>query len=320
MADKPICPICGEITSSYMGHYRKDKLCKKHAFDFKNGRLIQCEKCGEWHYIGEPCKCAKITYTELPANGFNKCVICGTETNGYAFCRKCFKKYDEEELLEILNKSDIVGIEEKDGTDKEEIDIALPLPQKNSAVNDEQNRTVIIDFNNKSKCITCGKQTDGLLFCSSCYHKYKNKELHVRITNCSNIELLDEDYESKITCKDGHIVKSKAEYMIDDYLYGHNIIHAYEKGLPYGATEKEVLHPDFYLPNYLGDGKHVYIEYWGFNENNIQYTNTKKFKLEIYKKKHITLISVCEKDTYDIETSLDRKLNKDYISEGEINE
>lgn len=40
----------------------------------------------------------------------------------------------------------------------------------------------------------------------------------------------------------------------------------------------------------------------------------------IFKKKGITLISVCEKDTYDIETSLDRKLNKEYIREGEINE
>ena len=39
-------------------------------------------------------------------------------------------------------------------------------------------------------------------------------------------------------------------------------------------------------------------------------TNAKKFKMDIYKKKGITLIRVCEKDTYDIETSFDRKLNK----------
>ena len=42
--------------------------------------------------------------------------------------------------------------------------------------------------------------------------------------------------------------------------------------------------------------------------------------MDIYKKKGIILISVCEKDTYDIKTSLDRKLNKEYIREGEINE
>lgn len=74
------------------------------------------------------------------------------------------------------------------------------------------------------------------------------------------------------------------------------------------------------IPNYLCKDKHVSIEYRGFNENNIQYTNTQKIKMDIYKKKGIILISVCEKDTYDIETSLDRKLNKEYIREGEINE
>lgn len=42
--------------------------------------------------------------------------------------------------------------------------------------------------------------------------------------------------------------------------------------------------------------------------------------MDIYKKKDIILISVCEKDTYDIETSFDRELNKEYIREGEINE
>ena len=42
--------------------------------------------------------------------------------------------------------------------------------------------------------------------------------------------------------------------------------------------------------------------------------------MDIYKKKGIILISVWEKDTYDIETSLDWKLNKEYIREGEINE
>ena len=46
----------------------------------------------------------------------------------------------------------------------------------------------------------------------------------------------------------------------------------------------------------------------------------KNLKWIFIRKKGITLISVCEKDTYDIETSLDRKLNKEYIREGEINE
>lgn len=304
------CVICGQPGYLYY------PFCKEHLQMKSEGKIAKCEHCSQWHFANETCKCQKtIQFTELPTEGFNKCVVCGSDTIGYAFCKKCFKQYTTEEMLDILNNKTQNTIQENVNEKNKTL--------QNFFINDndiENNNTVVIDFNNKSKCITCGKKTDGLLFCTSCYHKYKNKELLFKIKNCTNVELLEEGFEGKINCKDGHIVKSKAEFMIDDYLYSHNIIHAYEKGLPYGATEKEVLKPDFFLPNYLGKEKHVYIEYWGFNENNIQYTNTKKFKMDIYKKKHITLICVCEKDTHDIETSLDRKLNKEYIHENEINE
>jgi hypothetical protein len=315
MADKLVCPICGEVTSSYMGNYRKDRLCKKHATDLRNGKIVKCEKCDEWHYIDTSCKCEKHVFTELPTDGFDKCIACGAETTGYAFCRKCFKKYTEEEMLGMLNKVDIEIIQEND-----EDDVEIAVAKETKTTVSEQNKVVIIDFNNKSKCITCGKQTDGLLFCSSCYHKYKNKELLFRITNCANVELLDGDYEGKYTCKDGHIVKSKSERDIDNYLFEHGISHAYERELPYGATDKEVLHPDFYLPNYLGEKKHVYIEHWGYNENNIQYTKTKKFKMPIYKQLGITLICTYEKtDMGKIDTVLDRKLNKAFINLNQVN-
>lgn len=318
MADKLVCPICGEVTSSYMGNYRKDRLCKKHAADLRNGLLEKCENCNEWHYIDEPCKCDKHIFTELPTSGFYKCVACGAETTGYAFCRKCFKKYSEEEMLDMLSNDDIELVENDD--DEEEDVTETEIAKENVVNGDEQNNVIVIDFNNKSKCITCGKQTDGLLFCTGCYHKYKNKELLFRITNCTSIELLDGDYEGKYTCKDGHIVKSKSERDIDNYLFEHGISHAYERELPYGATDKEVLHPDFYLPNYLGDGKHVYIEHWGYNENNIQYTKTKKFKMPIYKKLGITLICTYEKtDMGKIDTVLDRKLNKAFIKLNQVN-
>ena len=183
-----------------------------------------------------------------------------------------------------------------------------------------QNNIIIINNENKSKCITCGKQTQGLLFCSSCYHKYNKKELLFKITGCSSVELLDEDYEGKYTCKDGHIVKSKSERDIDNFLFENDIQHAYEKALPYGASEHEILHPDFFLKDYLGKGKHVYIEHWGYNENNIQYTKTKKFKMPLYEKLNITLICTYEKtDSGKIDSVLERKLNKKFIKENEIN-
>ena len=105
MSNKLVCPICGDVTSSYMGNYRKDRLCKKHATDLRNGKLVKCENCNEWHYVNESCKCKKTIFTELPTGGFNKCVACGAETTGYAFCKKCFSNYTEEKMLEMLNKS-----------------------------------------------------------------------------------------------------------------------------------------------------------------------------------------------------------------------
>ena len=245
---------------------------------------------------------------------FQNCPICGEPTNVYmgksrkdGLCRK---------HALLANKGEIVKCPICGQWNKADMECKCKQPKEET----EQNNVVVINEQNKYKCITCGKSVDGLLFCSSCYRQYKNKELYFKISNCSNVELLDENYEGRYTCKDGHIVKSKSEREIDNYLFEHNIPHAYEKALPYGATDKEVLHPDFYLPNYLGEKKHVYIEHWGYNENNKDYTKTKKFKMPIYEKLGITLICTNEKnDMADIDTVLDRKLNKDFIKEHEIN-
>ncbi|HBD06214.1 MAG TPA: hypothetical protein DCY93_02245, partial [Firmicutes bacterium] len=272
------CQICGK--PGYMYY----PLCKEHLEMKAEGKVVKCPDCGQWHLADLPCKCKKHIYNELPTEGFDKCIVCGASTTGYAFCHKCFKKYTEEEMLSMLNDDGVEVINnEEDDSDDEDIDEQYSASSTSSTNDTKVNNVVVIDLNSKSKCITCGKQTDGLLFCTSCYYKYKSKELLFRITNCTNVELLDEDYEGRYTCKDGHIVKSKSERDIDNYLFEHGISHAYERELPYGAGEKEVLHPDFYLPNYLGEGKHVYIEHWGYNENNIQYTKTKKFKMPIYK-------------------------------------
>ncbi len=305
-----ICQICGK--PGYMYY----PLCKEHLDLKASGKVVKCPDCGQWHLADEVCKCQRTVYTELPIEGFDQCVACGAETTGYAFCLKCWKKYTTEEMLDILNGKGerVVQEETEEGMAESE------TGDEQNHVNEDQNNVVVIDENNKSRCITCGKQTDGLLFCANCYHKYKGKELLFRITNGTNVELLDENYEGRYTCKDGHIVKSKSERDIDNYLFEHGISHAYERELPYGATEKEVLHPDFYLPNYLGDGKHVYIEHWGYNENNIQYTKTKKFKMPIYKNLGVTLICTYEKtDMGKIDTVLDRKLNRNFIKESEIN-
>lgn len=170
-----------------------------------------------------------------------------------------------------------------------------------------------------ARCLACGKKVEpGYLFCSDCYHKYADKDLLIRISHCKDPKILDDSYEGKYVCKDGHVVKSKAEIIIDNYLFEHMIPHAYEKALPIDADPEHDLHPDFCLPNFKNKGLDVYIEYWGYNENNIKYTESKKYKIKIYKEKKTTVISTEDKDISDIEASLGRKL--EYYKEKEVNE
>lgn len=252
-----------------------------------------------------------------------KCAVC--DDNAFGFYPLCKKHLDMTKTGKVVKDSKGKWYL-KDNANKNNIRNNIDnIINKNYNTKEEEkqigeNNVVIINNENKARCITCGKKTDGLLFCSNCYHKYQNKELLFKITNCSNVELLDESYEGRYTCKDGHIVKSKSERDIDNYLFEAGIAHAYEKELSYGASDKEVLHPDFFLLDYLGKGKHVYIEHWGYEENNIQYTQTKKFKMPIYKKLGITLINTYEKtDAKDIDSALTRKIKKENIKEGQIN-
>lgn len=238
-----------------------------------------------------------------------KCPICGKPTRVYmGNARKdrlCAKHADELKIEKIkinenglfidVNTKHILNMDYKE--------------QKNEI--NEQKGIV--------KCIACGKETKpGHLFCPLCYKKYVNKKLLVEITNCKEIIILDDSYEGKFTCTDGHIVKSKSEMIIDNWLFEHNIPHAYEKALPIDNDEKHDLHPDFCLPGYEDDKEDIFIEYWGYNEKNIEYTKSKNYKMKIYKEQKVTVICLEEKDIMDINTSLKRKLK--FYKKGEINE
>lgn len=175
-----------------------------------------------------------------------------------------------------------------------------------------------VSSNNTGKCIACGKSTfNSHFFCNECYYKYKDKRLLIEIRNCVDFEILDDSYEGKYNCDDGHIVKSKSEWIIDNFLFEKGIPHAYEKAFPIDENEKHDLHPDFFLPNYKNKGEDVYIEHWGYNENNIDYWKSKKYKIVKYKEKGITLICTNEKDMSDPKTALTRKL--EYYKSGLIN-
>ena len=198
---------------------------------------------------------------------------------------------------------------DKQGTVLFPLEIAKPKEKVFETVENEEIEII-------TKCIACGKETkNGNFFCIQCYRKYRDKNLLIRITRCKEIEIMDESYEGIFVCKDGHIVKSMAEREIDNYLFGKGILHAYEKSIV--VDEKNIIHPDFCLPNFMGSGKDVYIEHWGVNTNNIEYNKSMKYKMKIYDKMGLTIISTYSDDMKDPETSLDQKLT--YFKFGERN-
>lgn len=224
------------------------------------------------------------------------CPICGQPTRVYmGNARKdklCGKHADELKKGELL-------IDEKGNY----------ANVKNKEVSNEVKEDKKNDGDRIIKCIACGKETKpGFFFCSNCYQKYKNKELLVKIKNCIDIEILDESYEGHYVCEDGHIVKSKSERDIDNYLFENNIPHAYEKTFMPNTNPNIIINPDFTLPNYKGNGIDVIIEHWGYNENNIDYHKTKKYKMNIYRDEKVTLICTNEKDMQDYKTTMKRKL------------
>jgi len=93
---------------------------------------------------------------------------------------------------------------------------------------------------------------------------------------------------------DGHRVRSKAELLIDNWLYMAEVVHAYERKLP---IEEEV-YCDFYIPT-----AKVYIEYWGY-DSDPKYLARKNKKLEIYRKHGLNLIQLEDKDVKNLDDTL----------------
>lgn len=109
-----------------------------------------------------------------------------------------------------------------------------------------------------------------------------------------------EKFEAKHRSADGHYVRSRAEMLIDNWLYMSEIVHAYERKLPI----EEDVYCDFYLPV----GK-VYIEFWGL-ENDEKYLQRKKEKLGIYQKYGFNLIELNDADIQNLDDILPKKLLK----------
>lgn len=124
--------------------------------------------------------------------------------------------------------------------------------------------------------------------------EYKGESSPNDATQTSAAPGFREKFEAKHRAQDGHFVRSRAELIIDNWLYMAEISHAYERKIPIG----EEMYCDFYIPS----GK-VYVEFWGM-ENDPQYALRKKTKIETYKKYDLNLIELRDADVQSIDDIL----------------
>ena len=134
--------------------------------------------------------------------------------------------------------------------------------------------------------------TKGLHDIQVLLRSYKNKRFYSNPQNTNDV--------THYRATDGHMVRSRAELVIDNWLYTNRIFHEYEKYLP--VTEKVL--SDFYIPE-----QDIYIEFWGL-ENDSQYNARKKEKLKIYHKYQFRLLELHDSDLLNLEDNLSSKLRE----------
>lgn len=244
----------------------------------------------------------------------NQCYICGNYTaNNYIFCKKCyhnvqkiynnFDYYDDEfeirdEYFEIRKNCQTTNIPEKKLDNYIMTMYALAELCKNEygetylieRVESDLKNLITIFFDNKKKT------EDKKVILNT--KKEKN--------NLSNFN--DKDYRNQwpreIQCEDGHYVRSRGEKIIDDWLYHHNIVHAYEKSVYMKTNPQDVILSDFYIPK-----GNVYIEFWGITNNN-DYETRKQYKILLYNKNNYNRIDLDNSHINRIDDIMPRMLGK----------
>ncbi len=221
------------------------------------------------------------------------CQICGKPSGYLPLCKSCFKLKDEDKVMKCpvcdkWRKTDEVC----PSCGNKPIRIVENTTQQESNVD-------------PITCLICGENSNGKHFCRSCYFKYKDRSIDIRITNCNSTQLLDEFGTRTKKAKDGRYVRSLSEKIIIDYFFDNYIRVVYEKTIPYvnEKGEEKQLHPDFYLTDY-----DLYIEFNGLT--NKAYLKKKDYANKIYKEKGLKVEILESNDIDDIEATMAKLLTK----------
>ena len=154
-----------------------------------------------------------------------------------------------------------------------------------------------------TKCQECGKwKKDSLPLCKDCWLKQKkDEEKKSESYQPSEAEKEDTNFRNKFPTElrtdDGHMVRSRGEVMIDNWLYHQGIVHAYERKVPI----KEDILCDFFIPK-----GNIWIEYWGLDDE--KYLKRKEFKRMCYTKYEKNLIELINEDIEHLDDIMPIKL------------
>ena len=129
------------------------------------------------------------------------CAICGKPSGMYPLCPACFKLRDAGEI----EKCEECGTWHKTNEPCNCEDFIEDLEDTEDEIT--------------GQCLLCENEAGPYLFCKTCYHKYKDRSIDIRITNCRDIQIIDEYGNKTKKAKDGRKVRSLSEKIIIDYFF-----------------------------------------------------------------------------------------------------
>ena len=286
MPEKFVCPICGEPTSSYMGKYRKDKLCRKHANDLKNG-LIKITEIG----LNESDNNKTFAINE-EAEGI--CIVCGIKTKcNYKQCPDCYQ--ETKEYMGCLDKNSTISEFRQYYYNLKDYIFRMKDFER---IKTNCNKLIAIAMANNNS------NDDNALL----ERVYKDVQDLIEKKQKYNAEINPEKQDQKRDNKetkvhfhystDGHALDSDMEVKIDDIIYASEIFHCCHKQVT-DITEKSVT-SDWFIP-IDSINKGIYIEYNGMDTP--KYKKDKEENIALYRKYKLPLIIIGKDEPkYDTQT------------------
>ena len=276
MASKK-CAICGEDSGIF-------PLCKFHN-ELKEQGLVRKDKFGNWF---------------LEEKGNEKCLICGEPTKqNNLFCWDCYQiikkernnfdhNRDANKIYEhYFNLKNNLYESKNDDEFNEKIILMWALAEEYENIYEDEYLIKRVKFDIQNSL-----------------ERFKNKVNTANNNDTFNDEDFRERWPREHQCEDGHYVRSLSEMLIDNWLYNHDYVHAYEKSVFMESDPEAVVLSDFYLKN-----KNVYIEFWGL-EDNEKYSKRKEEKIKLYDENHYNRIDLTEKDIKRLDDIMPRLLCK----------